>query len=515
MIADAPQISPSVALPPTRDSDQRREWFAFTLPVVMALLLALVPVLGTGAKVPFLLVLVPLFLWAALRDTERALYVYIAWCWMDGTIRGVFDNAPVMIVARDILLGLIVVGWGLRRLNTRSIDPLRAPPINVLIILFIINAVLQIGNPYSLGLVQSIGGLKIHLGGIPLLYIGYDVFRRRGQVRSLLLFLTLATLVIGAVSYVQYAHGKEWTWSHFPGTKQVISQNYNPSAGANLTQDDIFKPPGTTSFGGGTGGIVGEVFPLAFALLLLTGRLDLGKKWKSIIAATLLAFTIIIFVNGLRSAIATATVGVLICTVLMGGKQRGRALATAGACLVLGFVGWSLSQTVTHGGASDRFGSTFAHPQQAIQSDRQTFFEVVGPIILESPIGCGLGRSGAAAGYLKAGNNGGLGFSTFCEAYLGTAIFEMGILGALLISAIAAAFLWRGWKALSRLKDPDDKVLAAGLLTVLIIVFQGCFSGPALTTLPGFIFFWLFGGILLRVFERPTQAGQILNREVA
>ena len=489
--------------------DARRAWFALALPALMAGLLALVPMLGTAAKLPFLLTLLPLFLWAAVRDTERALYVYIAWCWMDGTIRGVFDNAPVMIVARDILLGLTLVGWGLRRLQTRSLDPLRVPPVNLLIILFAVNAVLQIANPYSLGLVQSIGGLKIHLGGIPLLYLGYDVFRRRGQVRSLLVFLTLATLVIGAVSYVQYAHGRDWTWSHFPGSKLVISQNYNPSAGANLTKDDIFKPPGTGGFGGGTGGTVGSVFPLTFALLLLTGRMDLGRRWEAALAAILLAFTVIIFINGLRSAIAAAIAGVLLCTSLVGGRQRARALAVAGACLVLGLAGWSVSQTVTHGGAADRFGSTFAHPQQAVQSDRQTFFEVAGPILLKSPLGCGIGRSGAAAGYLSpgsisSGSSGGLGFSTFCEAYLGTAIFEMGLLGALLIAAIACAFLWRGWKALLRLQDGDDRVLAAALLTALALVFQACFASPALTTLPGFLFFWLFGGVLLRVFERPV-----------
>jgi hypothetical protein len=481
--------------------DQSRAWFALALPTVMAGLLTLVPVFGTAAKGAFLAVLVPLVIWAAFSDTERAVYVYLAWCWMDGTIRGVFDSAPVMIVARDIILGLVVIGWGLRRLQTRSIDPLRVPSISLLVTLFILNALVQVANPFSLGLVQSVAGLKLHFSAIPLLYVGFDVFRRPSQIRALFLFLTLATLVIGMVSLVQYAHGREWTWSHFPGTKTVISQNFNASSGSDLTADDSFKPPGTTSFGGGTGGFVGLVFPLPFALLLLSSRLTTGKSGKfgtAALAAILLLFTVMIFVNGLRSALAPAIFGVLLCSFLVRGPLRKRALTLAGVCLALGFAGWGISQSLSHGGVTNRFSSTFSHPDKALQDDRQTFFETAGTILANAPLGCGLGRSGAAAGYLGTGSPRTLGFSTFSEAYLGTMIFETGMFGAMLIGGIAVTVILRGLQTQRRLADPDSQVLAAALLVTLLLIGVEFFSAPVLLAPPGSVFFWLFSAILLR-----------------
>lgn len=44
--------------------------FAVALPVLMAFLLGIVPFLGTSAKIPFLITLVPLILWSAFYSTE-------------------------------------------------------------------------------------------------------------------------------------------------------------------------------------------------------------------------------------------------------------------------------------------------------------------------------------------------------------------------------------------------------------------------------------------------------------
>ena len=145
---------------------------------------------------------------------------------MDGTIRGLVDQNAVVIVARDLVLGIVVVGWGLQRLQNRHQNPLRFPPVSLLVTLFVIDCLLQVANPYSLGIIQSIGGLKLHLSAIPLLFIGYDVIRRREQIRALFVFLTLATLVVGLVSFVQYLGGQDWTWAHFPWNKRSYLAKY-------------------------------------------------------------------------------------------------------------------------------------------------------------------------------------------------------------------------------------------------------------------------------------------------
>lgn len=507
MISDASHIFPRVTTPTlTRDNDQHRTWFAFALPAVMALLLALVPVMGKAAAGPFLIVLVPLVLWSAFRDTERAIYVYIAWCWMDGTIRGLFDSNPVAIVARDIALGVIVVGWGLQRLHSRSWDPLRFPPGSLLVALFVINCLLQIANPFSPGLIQSIGGLKLHLAVPPLLFLAYDAFRRPAQVRSLLLFLTLATLVIGLVSLVQYIGGKDWTWAHFPGTKAVILQaSHATTPGGKIAEIAGFRPPGTTSIGGGVGTYIGSVFPLSFSLIMLSGRLGFSKKVRACLFGILMVFFIIMLINSVRSALVSAVVGVLLSGLLIGSHLRGRMLKAILVCIGLAFIAWTYSEGLSQGGVSDRFNSTLSNPVNSLHEDRRTFFDDVSRIIVHAPMGVGLGRVGAAAARLGSKNND-LGFTPFTEAYLGNIIFETGILGGILITAVTVGFILRGYFIMSKLQAPDERFLAVGIIAFLVVILANFFLTPVLLGPPNSVLFWLLSGVVLRAFTTANTA---------
>ena len=506
MLTDASQNFPRAAsLLVSQDKDQQRTWFVLVLPALMAFLLALVPLLGSMAAGPMLLVLVPLVLWTAFRDTERAVYVYIAWCWIDGTLRGLLNSDPVSIVARDIVLGIIVVGWGCQRLQSRAQDPILYPPGSLLIALFVINCLLQVANPYSLGLIQSIGGLKMHLSAIPLLFVAYDVFRRRSQVRALFLFLTLATLVIGILSFVQYVEGQAWTWAHFPGTKQVISQQMNAQhAGVKIGELATFKPPGTTGFGGGTATFVGLIFPLTFALAMLSEKNGFSQRSKSVFLGILMAFVVIILINSIRSALVMAVTGVIFLGVVVGGRLRARVLVGMLVCLVLGMIALTYSANLSGGGVTDRFSSTFADPVDALHQDRRTFFDDAVFIAVHSPMGVGLGRIGAAAGRLGSGKSN-LDFAVFSEAYLGDMMFETGIIGGVLITAIALMLILRGYHSMVRLQQPDDRFLAAGILAVLFVVFANFFVAPILLGPPGSVLFWLLGGVLLRVFAPSNR----------
>lgn len=490
----------------TADPDARRLWFVLALPAVLAVLVALVTVAGTAAAIPFLLVLVPLVLWAAFRDTERAVYVYFAWCWLDGLIRGLLHSNPVSIVARDIVLGIIVVGWGAQRLQNRERDPIRVPPGTLLVALFVINCLLQVMNPFAISLLQSIGGLKLHLSALPLLFLAYDVFRRPAQVRSVILFLTLMTLIMGVTSYVQYVHGPNWTWAHFPGSQEAIGSNLssNPQQGFNsLTA--TFKPPGTSSGGGGAGACAGIIFPLTFVLPLLSGKLQFSKNARLALVAVLLAFIVIIFVNAVRSALVISLSGIVISSLLVGGKLRVRMLTAIAVCLVLGGLAYTFTQTVSQGGVTSRFATTFSDPVDALHKDRRTFFDDAVFIVTHSPLGVGLGRVGAAGGRL-GGSGGGLDFVVFSEAYLGSIMYETGIIGGLLITAITLFFIERGVSALRRLADPDSRLLAAAITAILVLVFANFFVTPVLLGPPGSVLFWLLSGVSLRVFAPKVRA---------
>ena len=487
---------------PARDAAMHR--FAVQLALIMALFLLMVPVIGTLARIPFLLLFIPLVVWSAFADTERAIYVLCAWCWMDGTIRGLFGSGAFWILARDAVLLLIIIGWGVQRLRTRAKNPLRFPPGTLIVSLFVLNCLLQIANPNSLGILSSLIGLKMHLTPIPLLFIGYDVFRRREQVRVFFLFLTLATLVIAAVSVVQYLHGPGWTYAHFPGSKSVISQNITDLATATHNQNLGFKPPGTTTFGGGVNAFISFAVPMAFALLLLGHKLRFSARAKLGFVGMLFALTIALFLNGVRSTLVSSVASLLICSVLMGGRQMLRTLGAAGACLVLGLAAWTYSQGLSSGHVATRFGSTFSNPIDALHQDRQTFFEQVSDLAVQVPMGNGLGKLGAGAGQIGADPEGDFAPAYFSESYLGCMIIETGALGAVLIAVIALFFIGRGFLIQQQTLDSDGRLLAAALLAILLVIFANFFTTPILFQPPGSILFWLCAAMLLRVFTPKT-----------
>lgn len=497
MIADASQTFPRAVSPSvTQDKDRQRAWFALALPVVMAILLALVPLIGKAAAGPIVLLLVPLVLWAAFRDTERAIYVYIAWCWMDGTIRGLFDSNPIIVVARDIVLGVIIIVWAARRLPERHTDPIRLPPGTLLVSLFAINCILQCCNPYSLGLMSNIAGLKMHLSAVPLLFIGYDVFRRSTQVRSLLLFLILATAVIGTVSVIEYLQGPSWTYDHFPGSRGIISQNIGSLESSDDLSNVGFKPPGTTTFGGATGAFLGYALPMTFVLLLLSQQHRFGLAARGGFVFCLFAFVVAIFLNGVRSGFVSGVACLIVFSIFIKGQQRARTLGLVLICLMLGQIGWISATNLSHGNVANRFGSTMTDPANALHKDRQTFFDQFDDLITKTPLGVGMGRLGPAMGQFSSNKNA-MRETISSEAYLGDMMAETGIEGALLIAAIAVMFLWRGFLVVRYLSG-DEASLAACILSILAVIAANFFTTPILFGPPGSVLFWLLGAVLMR-----------------
>jgi hypothetical protein len=507
-IAPTPQ---GLQYPTAEDRDRRISLRkAVLLPALMLALLSLVPVLRTEARYVFILALVPLILYSAFRDTELAIYSYISWCWMDGTIRGLLGGGMVTSLGRDIVLFLVVIGWAVQRLGSRRADPIRVPPATLLIVLFMVNCLIQIANPFSLGLISTLSGLKVQLAAIPLYFIAYDVFRRRDQVRSLAVFLTLATLAISTVALVQYSHGEAWTYEHYPGTKDIILTGMRAD-GMNIADADksLFRPPGTTLIGGATGVFITLVMPLTFALLLARERFRLTMRQRAVLAVIFFVFIVTVLLGGLRIGIVQGVEGIAFCALLCGGQIRSRAMFAAMALVCLALVGYALTASLSEGALANRYASLFADPVEALQQDRQTFLEQLPDLAVSSPLGVGLGRTGAAAGYFGVQSYD-IGFVAFSESYLGDEVLETGLIGATLATLIAATFLAMGFRVLRTLSDQDDKLLVAALLAILMTIFVDFFAMSVLNQPPGSVLYWLIAAVLARVYFNGLGASSKL-----
>ena len=481
--------------------DASRRWFAIALPITMAVLLYLVPILRMSAGVLFFLTLIPLLFFNAFKDPERAFYVYVAWCWMDGTLRGLTGGNSLMAVGRDLVLALIISAWIVMRMRTRYDDPIRIPPAAGPLALFSVLCVLQIANPHAISLMNSLAALKTHLSTIPLYFFAYDVFRRRGQVHSLVLFLVLATAVIGSVSMLQYVMGREWTFVHYPGTDKILDTAYNFASESDAETMNLFKPPGTVYYGGATGVFLALMAPLLCSLILMQ---QLYKKNRArIVGYSVMGFGFIIgiFINGLRIAVAQAIIGLVFLAFVCGGALRKQATIAVVACVMAAVVAFSIAATISGGALTTRFGSFFNNPVDALHQDRSTFFEQMVDLAVNSPVGVGLGRNGPASQFTpKDSDVEDLGFGAYSESYLGFLVLETGLPGALLIAYAAFVFLRHGYAALQRTTDPSDRLLAAGVLALQVTICANFFFGPILVQPPGSVLYWVFAAMLIRAF---------------
>lgn len=490
--------------------DESRRWFAVALPVTMAILLFLVPIMKTATAVLFLAVLLPLLFYNAFKDPERAFYIYVAWCWMDGTIRGLLGSSSATSLARDLVLAVIISGWIVIRLRTRYDDPVRIPPATLPLALFGILCVLQIANPHAISLMNSLAALKTHLSTIPLYFFAYDVFRRRGQVHSIVLFLVLATAVIGTVSVVQYVMGREWTFAHFPGSDKILDTYYNFASGAQARNMNLFKPPGCVFYGGATGVFLAIVAPLLCALILMpeTARRGLHRVW--LFAVMGFGYIAGIFINGLRIGVAQAVIGLVALVLVCGGELRKKALTSVIVGVLCAMVAFSLTSALSGGALTHRFSTFFNDPVDALHQDRSTFFEQMMDLAVHSPVGVGLGRNGPAAQFTPAdAPRENLGFGAYSESYLGFLILETGLPGAFLIAFAAATFLRHGIRALMRTTDPNDRILASAVLALQVTIVVNFFFGPILVQPPGSVLYWAFAAMLIRAFASGSKKPQL------
>lgn len=485
--------------------------YAVTIAVLMACFLTLVPILREQSRFVFLIVFVPLVIWTSFTDTGKAIYLYIAWCWMDGTIRGIFDNDVIAVLARDIVLIIVLIGWASIRMPNRTRDPIRLPPASALIGLFVINCLLQMANPDSPGFLQSLGGLKEILTPIPLIFISYDVFRRREQCIGLLVFLTLATAIMGAVFVVQYWMGRDWTWAHFPGSQLVIDQlGHATGRGFKLSDMAEFRAPGTTTIGGMPAYYAAIITPMTFALSMLTKNSGISLQARVCFVAMLFMFVVIIFLSSVRSSLVISISSTVVCTLLVGGRLRTRALMILA---VFGFIAYgalTFTTNVTEGGVTDRFESMISDPIDTLHSDRKTMFDEIGDVVTRSPLGVGLGRTGAVNGHYKTDTME-LGFSVFSESYIDAMIFETGVPGAILIVAIACTYLFLGFRIAMR-KRNEDRLIVAAILAQLIIIFALFPFANVLAGPPGSVLFWMMFGVLHGVYGKGSSRAVVVGQ---
>lgn len=437
---------------------------------------------------------VPLLLSA---NYDRSIIVLFGFASVAGMLKYKTDFNPVIHVTLDIMMGLICLGWFVRRLFSRREGPSTRTPLGGFIALFIFVCVLQIFNPLSYSYLASFAALKMHIFMIPLYFFGYHSLRSIEQIKRWFVAFAVIGLVVGITAIIQFRKGPEQMKQEMPEVASMIDMNTWQDAGGK----SFFRPPATTSNAGGGSTWMQCIIPLALAIFMFRRLSKTMRVFLMGAIVVLIAALLISLVRQMLMVTVASLFFVLFLQFRAGRLSRGfGVLCIAG---LIGMLGWQVATGVA-GSALDELFDLFIHPVEAFSKNRGYTYNIIHLVAQSYPLGAGLGRTGPAAMKFEPDimayweTHGGPTLMPG-ENYFLTMLSETGIPGTMVICLLTLTLVWKGWQSYRMIQHSDLKWAAAASLGVLASIVAVFFGGPALVTAPLNLFFWFLGGALLKM----------------
>ena len=154
------------------------------------------------AVVPLVVAIVCLWLGRRLA-TVLLILAYLS---VEGFLKLLSNYNRIVHVGLDIIV-LLLAGYFVLQAVVERRAHLDELPYTRLILVYAFWMVLQLLNPFSPGLTQSIAAFKIHLTMVPLYFIAASVFRNREDIIKFCFGMSLIVLVPYGMSLLQYALG--------------------------------------------------------------------------------------------------------------------------------------------------------------------------------------------------------------------------------------------------------------------------------------------------------------------
>ena len=450
------------------------------------------------AIVPLLVTIAVLFRGRRLST----LLLIIAYLAIEGFLKLLSSYNKVVHVGLDIIvltfaLYLVLIAIMEHR---AALDEL---PYTKLIMTYALWIVLQVLNPFSPGIVQSVAAFKIHLTMVPLYFIAATLFRDTKDIRKFVFGLTAIMLVPYGMALVQYALG--------PSSVLDLS----PRFWSNISYYHEWRPFGTSAMPGGTSVFAYLVVPFTVALLA-TPAAQRGMKPICLISLMLAAGTFV--VSGVRQVLLGCLVAVAVTAVLTMSRRSGRiALATA-VLVMIGFGGYLGVTTFLRPMANEAVLRDVRSPEIWREGDvtqrlltlttadtyakaRQNPWPVITYRATHYPFGAGLGRTGSALGAFSEQVGADQGSAQvqsdigWADNFVADEIAEAGIPGLIMIVWILFGMLRRSIRLARTAQDPTIMVMAAANAGFFFSVIAMSYGSQPLLGNPITAFFWLFAGM--------------------
>jgi hypothetical protein len=472
-----------------------------------------------GIKVAVTAVLGIFVISLSYKYPRQALYAFIIYVPIGGTITYYLGNSPILQLAKDAFYVPALIGlWqtcrkqGLPLIIPQGIKiPLYIVLGCSLLTLLFVNGGQQF-NPPSVGLLEKapqeiplgmgILGLKVFLGYVPLIGCAYYLIRDKRDflfLSRLQIVLILICCVLGFIQYLLLLTGVCQGTRGLEGNALFVTsleaRCYFGGALLYSPEEGVIRLPGTF------------VAPWQWAWFLIsstfftfaTGFTDPSLIWRLVGLGSLVTVFINAVISGQRIALALVPIcfGILLLLTGQIGNLKRFIPIGIGLALVLG-IAMVTNPDVVQQRTESFTGRWEASPPQdfIVQQFEENWKNVDGPL------GSGLGRATNSARVM--------GQTKLVETYYPKVLFEVGIIGVLAFLSLVTTLTIIGFKTYRSIKNRNFRSYGAALWVFILFISYNTYYYP-LDVDPVAVYYWFFAGVLFKLPELEKQEMEDAN----
>jgi hypothetical protein len=464
------------------------------IPAVLALGVTLA---FPGASLPIVLAIivgalgvVALVVCSRLEVTVTMVLLYLLL--VDGPVKMLTSQREATRTLADVVILAVCLGALMRLVVQRK--RIELPPLSGWVIAWVVLVLVNAFNPKTHGVLAALGGFSQQLQFVPFFFFGYALMRSKRRFRQLFVIVGVAATASGLVAAYQtgLTPAQLSTWG--PGYQNLIHPQGKGTGRIFFSEGEArVRPPGLGSEAGASGGIGHVALPMCLALVAISrGR----KKWIAIMLALGSALAVVVGLGRLQLVGAALAVIAFVGLAAIAGRHFSRTMGALLAVVALAIPAGAIVISTLHSGTFKRYESLNTSSETTLH--KENAYSKVPEYVVASPLGYGLGNSGAVAGLGGSETNSNLleGHGLTSETQYNVLVKELGAPGLILWPLIAIYVSLLVVRRIRSIRDPDLAVCLAGALAAFLPLLIEGSSGFVSGSLAGGAYYWFSVGVV-------------------
>ncbi len=441
-------------------------------------------------------------------DWRRSIYGLLLYLPFSGiVVVALYPHTTPGVLAKDFLFVLPAYVGFFTEFNTRRRPIVFRDAPTVLLGLLALLVLAQALNPNLPNLLVGLIGIKVWLLYIPMLFLGYHLVSSERDLLRLLAVMAAASVLPAVIGVVQAAliSGGHPDLAFRPYGKAASAVTQNFAAFRYIGAGSLHRVPSTFSFATQYYIFTASMIAISYALwrgfLADSSRRVMARAlWLLMLAAA--------FLSGARGAFVMVPLLVLLIVFLERGSgfpALGRVLSPAVILMSAGaLVGATAAQLVRQAlfTAAAEFNSIL------VDGFRHAF------AITWAGLGAGIDSSGSRYAFSSHSRFEAVSGS-WNESWYVKVVLELGVPGLVLVALLIGVVVVGGLRRHRAVSDPRLRVVSAALLAFLLWNLIYGLKGQYIDLDPVNVYFWLLGGVLMRVWALDAEKGRGVSKEPA